>query len=88
MSKIITLRVTDDELSLLKQKAQNKGVTMSSLLKSSALSDREFTRIDKQEIYIHLNIVMDYARQLIRDYDDERAEAIIKEADKLWQSLS
>ncbi len=88
MSKIITLRVTDDELSLLKQKAQNKGVTMSSFLKSSALSDREFTIIDKQEIYIHLNIVMDHARQLIRDYDDKRAEAIIKEAGKLWQSLN
>lgn len=65
MSKIITLRVTDDELSLLKQKAQNKGVTMSSLLKSSALANREFTIIDKQEIYIHLNkamIVIEYSK--------------------------
>ncbi len=88
MSKIITLRFMDDELSLLKQKAQNKGVTMSSLLKSSALSGREFTIIDKQGIYIHLNMITDYARQFIRDYDDERAEAIIKEAGKLWQSLS
>ena len=88
MSKIITLRVTDDELSILKRKAQTKGVTMSSLLKSSALADGGYSIIDKQEIYIHLNIVTDYARQLIRDYGDERAEAIIKEADKLWRSLN
>lgn len=88
MSKTITLRVTDYEFTLLNQKAQDRGVTISSLLRSSALADRGLSIIDKQGLYIYLNKIKDYARQLNNDYDDERAESIIKEVNELWKSLN
>lgn len=88
MSRTITVRVTDYEFTLLKQKAQDMGVTISSLLRSLALADNSLSRIDKQGLYIYLNRIKDSARQLNNDFDDERAESIIKEADKLWKSLN
>lgn len=88
MSRIITVRFTDDEASLLKQKAQDRGVTISSLLRSSALADRGLSIIDKQGLYIYLNKIKDYARQLNNDFDDKRAESIIKEVDELWKLLN
>lgn len=88
MSRIITVRFTDDEVSLLKQKAKDRGVTISSLIRSLALADRGLSIINKQDLYIYLNKIKDSARQLNNDFDDERAESIIKEADKLWKSLN
>lgn len=88
MSRIITVRFTDDEVSLLKQKAKDRGVTISSLIRSLALADRGLSIIDKQGLYIYLNRIKDSARQLNNDFDDERAESIIKEADELWKSLN
>lgn len=88
MSRIITVRFTDNELSLLRQKAQIEGVTISSLLRSSALADRGLSIIDKQGLYIYLNKIKDYARQLNNDFDDKRAESIIKEVDELWKLLN
>ena len=87
-SKIITLRVSDSELSILKQKADSQGITMSDLLKHSALASEGLSTLDKQRIYTHLNIVKDCARQIIRDYEDNYSSRIIKEADDLWQSLN
>ena len=87
-SKIITLRVSDDELSELKKRADAQGVTMSDLLKHSALASEGLSTLDKQRIYTHLNIVKDSARQIIRDYEDNYSSKIIKEADDLWQLLS
>lgn len=88
MSRIITVRFTDDEVSLLNQKAQIEGVTISSLLRSSVFADGGLSIIDKQDLYIYLNKIKDYARQLNNDYDDKRAESIIREADELWKSLN
>jgi len=88
MSRIITVRFTDDEVSLLKQKAQDRGVTISSLLRSLALADNGFSRIDKQGLYIYLNRIKDNAQQLHMEFDDDRIGAIIKEADELWKSLN
>lgn len=87
-SKIITLRVSDSELSILKQKADSQGITMSDLLKHSALASGGLSTLDKQRIYAHLNIIKDSARQIVRDYEDEHSSTIIKEADDLWQLLS
>ncbi len=88
MSRIITVRFTDDEASLLKQKAQDRGVTISSLLRSLALADNSLSRIDKQGLYIYLNRIKDNAQQLDMEFDDDRIGAIIKEADELWKSLN
>ena len=87
-SKIITLRVSDYELSELKKRADTQGVTMSDLLKHSALASGGLSTLDKQRIYAHLNIIKDSARQIVRDYEDEHSSTIIKEADDLWQLLS
>ena len=87
-SKIITLRVSDSELSILKQKADSQGITMSDLLKHSALANDGLSTLDKQRIYTHLNIIKDSARQIVRDYEDIHSSKIIKEADDLWQLLS
>ena len=87
-SKIITLRVSDDELSELRKRADTQSVTMSDLLKHSALASEGLSTLDKQRIYTHLNIVKDCARQIIRDYEDNYSSKIIKEADDLWQLLS
>ena len=87
-SKIITLRVSDDELSELRKRADAQGVTMSDLLKHSALAREGLSTLDKQRIYAHLNIIKDSARQIIRDYEDNYSSRIIKEADDLWQSLN
>ncbi len=87
-SNIITLRVSDDELSELRKRADTQGVTMSDLLKHSALASEGLSTLDKQRIYAHLNIIKDSARQIVRDYEDEYSSTIIKEADDLWQLLS
>ena len=87
-SKIITLRVSDNELSELRKRADAQGVTMSDLLKHSALASEGLSTLDKQRVYAHLNIIKDSARQIIRDYEDEYSSTIIKEADDLWQLLS
>ena len=87
-SKIITLRVSDSELSILKQKADSQGITMSDLLKHSAFANDGLSTLDKQRIYTHLNIIKDSARQIVRDYEDNYSSKIIKEADDLWQLLS
>ena len=87
-SKIITLRVSDKELSELKRRADSQGITMSDLLKHSALANDGLSTLDKQRIYTHLNIIKDSARQIVRDYEDNYSSRIIKEADDLWQSLS
>ena len=87
-TKIITLRVSDDELSELRKRADSQGVTMSDLLKHSALASEGLSTLDKQRIYTHLNIVKDSARQIIRDYEDNYSSKIITEADDLWQLLS
>ncbi len=87
-SKIITLRVSDDELSELKKRADTQGVTMSDLLKHSALARDGLSTLDKQRIYTCLNIIKDNARQIVRDYEDNYSSKIIKEADDLWQLLS
>ena len=87
-SKIITLRVSDDELSELKKRAYAQGVSMSDLLKHSALASEGLSTLDKQRIYTHLNIIKDSARQIVRDYEDNYSSKIIKEADDLWQSLN
>lgn len=87
-SKIITLRVSDSELSILKQKADSQGITMSDLLKHSALANDGLSTLDKQRIYAHLNIIKDSARQIVRDYEDIYSSKIIKEADDLWQLLN
>ena len=87
-SKIITLRVSDNELSELRKRADAQGVTMSDLLKHSALASEGPSTLDKQRVYAHLNIIKDSARQIIRDYEDEYSSTIIKEADDLWQLLS
>lgn len=87
-TKIITLRVSDDELSELRKRAETQGVTMSDLLKHSALASEGLSTLDKQRIYTHLNIIKDSARQIVRDYEDIHSSKIIKEADDLWQSLS
>ena len=87
-SKIITLRVSDSELSILKQKADSQGITMSDLLKHSALANDGLSTLDKQRFYAHLNIIKDSARQIVRDYEDNYSSRIIKEADDLWQLLS
>ncbi len=88
MSKTITVRVTDYEFTLLNQKAQDRGVTISSLLRSLALADNSLSRIDKQGLYIYLNRIKDSAQQLNMEFDDDRIGAIIKEADELWKSLN
>ncbi len=87
-SKIITLRVSDYELSELKKRADAQGVSMSDLLKFSALANDGLSTLDKQRIYTHLNIIKDNARQIVRDYEDNYSSKIIKEADDLWQLLS
>ena len=87
-SKIITLRVSDSELSELRKRADTQGVTMSDLLKFSALANDGLSTLDKQRIYAHLNIIKDSARQIVRDYEDIYSSKIIKEADDLWQLLS
>ena len=87
-SKIITLRVSDDELSELRKRADAQGVTMSDLLKHSALANDGLSTLDKQRIYTHLNIIKDSARQIVRDYEDNYSSRIIKEADDLWQLLN
>ena len=87
-SRIITLRVSDDELSELRKRADAQGVTMSDLLKHSALVSEGISTLDKQRIYTHLNIIKDSARQIVHDYEDNYSSRIIKEADGLWQSLN
>ena len=87
-SKIITLRVSDDELSELRKRADIQGVSMSDLLKHSALANDGLSALDKQRIYTRLNIIKDSARQIVRDYEDVHSSRIIKEADDLWQLLS
>ena len=87
-SKIITLRVADDELSELRKRADTQGVTMSDLLKFSALANDGLSTLDKQKIYAHLNIIKDSARQIVCDYEDNYSSRIIKEADDLWQLLN
>ena len=87
-SRIITLRVSDNDLSELKKRADTQGVTMSDLLKHSALANDGLSTLDKQRIYAHLNIIKDSARQIVRDYEDIYSSRIIKEADDLWQLLS
>lgn len=87
-SKIITLRVSDKELSELKRRADSQGITMSALLKHSVLANEGLSTLDKQIIYTHLNIIKDCARQIVRDYEDEYSSTIIKEADTLWQLLN
>ena len=87
-SKIITLRVSDKELSELKRRADSQGITMSDLLKHSALANDGLSTLDKQRIYTHLNIIKDSARQIVRDYEDVHSSRIIKEADDLWQLLN
>ena len=87
-TKIITLRVSDDELSELKKRAYAQGVSMSDLLKHSAFANDGLSTLDKQRIYTHLNIIKDSARQIVRDYEDNYSSRIINEADDLWQSLN
>ena len=82
-SKIITLRVSDDELSELRKRADAQGVTMSDLLKHSAFASEGLSTLDKQRIYAHLNIIKDSAQQIVRDYKDIHSSRIIKEADDL-----
>ena len=87
-SKIITLRVSDKELSELKRRADSQGITMSALLKHSVLANEGLSTLDKQRIYTNINIIKDSARQIVRDYEDNYSSKIIKEADNLWQSLN
>lgn len=87
-SRIITLRVADDELSELRKRADAQGVTLSDLLKHSALASEGLSTLDKQRIYTHINIIKDSARQIVCDYEDNYSSRIIKEADDLWQSLN
>ena len=81
-NRIITLRVSEHEYSIIKSNAEKENVTVSRYIAGKALSNDNITVHNRQKVYASLAIIKDCVRE------NEIAKTIITgECDKIWQIL-
>lgn len=84
-SKIVTLRVTDDELKTIKERAEKAGLTVSRFLVESATAGTGLSVSQKQQAYWYLCQIKDAAEHQ-RNYENAK-ESIFRWCDSLCQLL-
>lgn len=81
--KTITVRVSSDELNIIKAKAAGRGVSISKFMSECALAEQGFTDSLKREFDRHLINIKDLTINSRADF--ETKNKIITECDALWQ---
>lgn len=86
-SKTVSMRLTKSEHSIIKAQADEAGVSVSRFMVNAATADDSLSATTKQQVYQHKTVIKDLAKQLANEYDDSKADKIIKEIDEIWQLL-
>lgn len=80
-NKTLSIKLTEYELQLIKERAKSKGVNVSTFVRETALSDKGLTLTTKQSIYRELQIIRDSVT------NKKSSQTILKGCDHIWQLL-
>ena len=85
--KTVSMRLTGNENKIIKKRAEEKGLSLSRYMVQAAIADEGLTDKKKQQIYLYKVKIQDPAKQIMHQRDDENAERIYEEMEKLWLLL-
>ena len=86
-NKTVSMRLTEKENELIKQRASAEGISLSRYMVYCATAEHGLTAHDKQHLYQHKAIIQDCAKHLFDNYGDPSAQKLYEEVDALWQQL-